>query len=344
MLPVVQTILITFCLTGSLAQVDGDSFRERTWDREWPGHWYTDDYLIIDDYLVEKVPSWEPVSANIDALVERLRSDSVDEREKIVMRKLVGLRVTEGRCDQISYEALQDSDKATEEKPSVVRRSRRLPLRVYKVIRHYGKQHAMTCQEKSESLFKPKLKLLNRQVLDRLSAWLDPMIELILSEFKPRKSLQVGDDISRKVYYGVIKGPIRYSAVLNIKLTYEAIKKLAQDNPEDEQFLHYYTDSLTGTRQFTFKMLFQKYIKSPCFAYVMQMGKLFDRADYDSKYYHQVRSNQPLFYRGWAYNKLCSQAFNQRWPYDQLYNYALKIAEAEEEERIRNLKAQPKRT
>lgn len=68
-------------------------------------------------------------------------------------------------------------------------------------------------------------------------------------------------------------------------------------------------------------------------AFVSEMDELFDRADYDASFHHDVDADQPLFYRGWAYRKICHRAFNGYWPYSDLHKHAKAIADREEEEK-----------
>lgn len=326
--------LILLCLIGLLVQSSQQSADDGTWDSQYPGSYYRVGYKDVNSYLVGTVDSSAPMNANVEALEARLKSDEATEREKRVMRKLVGLKTLEGRCDQISYEALQDNDEATESKSHDVTSKKSAPRRIDKVVNYYGKQHAITCQKRTMSLFKPKIKQLGKQVMNSLSAWLDPIIERLLANFQPPKGVQIADDDeSSKIFYGLIKNDLKGSeAITDVELAYNAIKALVKDNPEDERRLHYYSDEESGVREFNMRGLYDKYIKGPCTTYRREMEDLFNRADYDAYFHHDVDPSEPLFYRGWAYRKICFRAFYDYWPYSELQDHAKAIADREEEE------------
>lgn len=65
------------------------------------------------------------------------------------------------------------------------------------------------------------------------------------------------------------------------------------------------------------------------------MRKLFDRAEIDAKFHHDVNPNEPMFYRGWAYSKICLDAFHHGFvSYDDLQKYAKRVADQEEEDEV----------
>lgn len=328
--------LILVCLSGLLAQPSEQGTpKDETWDGQYAGSWYRDAYKTVNDYLVENVGSAEPMSANMDAVMTRLNSDETPEREKKALRKLAGLKITEGRCDQISYEALQDNDEATEKKSHDVTSKKSAPRRIDKLVNYYATQHAISCQKKTESLFKPILKLLDRQVLRYVSGFIDPMIERILADFQPPNELQVDDDFAHKVFHAIIKRGNVDPYVTDVEHAYNTIKILAE--PEDEKHLRYYSNEKTGRRTFDQRevgiRMFVKYIEDPCAVYRKHTGELFERADFDAIYHHDVNKEDPLFYRGWAYYRICKSRYLYAfWPYNDLQAYAKKIADKEEEE------------
>lgn len=326
-------IFVLLCLSGLLAQPSEQSDDEGTWDSQYPADYYKDGYKAVNEYLISKVDSSAPISANMDVLFERVGSNYVEKREKIVARKLTGLKVLEGRCDQLSYEALKDNDLGTDNKSYDVTSRKSAPRRIDKIVNYYGKQHAISCQKRTESLFKPLMKLFDRQALKSLSTWIEPLIDRYLADFEPPKGVEIGDDFSRKVFYGLIKTTIKERPIIfDVVHAYNTIKTLVQENPDDEKFLHYFLDERQGMRVFNFEGLYEKYIKNPCQAYQGQMKELFDRANYDAKYHHDVNSDEPMFYRGWAYYTICTRAFENYWAKDDLKFYARQIALKEEEE------------
>lgn len=325
-------ILVLVCVSGLLAQLSEQTADEGTWDSQYPADYYTDGYRSVNEYLIAKVDGSAPISANMDALTAALSSDEVKDRERIVMRKLTGLKLLEGRCDQISYEALKDNDLGTSYKSYDVTSKKAAPRRIDKLVNYYGKQHAITCQKRAESLFKPKMKLFDRQVLKSLSTWIDPIIDRILADFQPTKGAEIGEDFSSKVFHGIVKSAGKHPAIFDVEHAYNTIKNLSQENPEDEKFLHYFSDERNGLRLFNMNGLYTKYIVGPCKEYHKLMGELFDRANYDAKYHHDVNPAEPMFYRGWAYNTICSKAFDNYFPYSELRDYAKAIADKEEEE------------
>lgn len=97
------------------------------------------------------------------------------------MKKLSGVKITEGRC---SYEALDNKDKATGHKSHGVASEGSAPRRIDKPVNHSGNQHAVACQKKTEPLFKQTPRLTHRQIIKNLAAWIDPITERTLAFYK----------------------------------------------------------------------------------------------------------------------------------------------------------------
>lgn len=339
-------VVALLCLVAVLPQpseqgwFDGD-----TWYSQFPGFWYKDEYMAVDDYLTNRVDSSESMPANMDALVERLSSNKVSRRERRVLIKLTGLKNTEGRCDKASYDILQDNDSATYYKSRDVTTKRYAivaPRRIEYLINYYANQHALTCQKETEATFHQKYPNVDQQVLHTVSLWLDPIIETILSDFKQRKGQQIGDDFSSKAYHAIIKKFEQHPAIFNVELAYNTLKELVKDNEDDQKYLHYSTDEHTGKRYFSewkIRLLFTNYLEKACTAYTEELGELFERASFDAIFHHDVNVEDPQFYKAWSYAELCDRIFvdpikyenRQFFPTGELTKYAKKIADAEEQ-------------
>lgn len=328
-----MTIIV--CLSCLLAQPSEQGIAaEGTWDSQNPASWYRDSYASVNNYLVDKVDSSAPMSANIDALVERLKSDEMDDERKvrIIMRKLIGLKDLASNCDSISYEALRDHDEGTSSKARDVTSRKAAPRRIDKLVNYYAKQHAITCQKKTESLFKPMLKLVDKAKLNRMALWLDPTIERLLVNFQPTGS-QVGDDISSRIFNGIIKTENFHKVIIDVEPAYNAIKADLKNNPEQEKYLHYFPDERNGRRTFNPHNMLRGYIGDPCSAYIDQISELFERAQLDANFHHAVNPDEPLFYRGWAYYKICFNTLYRTSPfYNDLRDHIKNIATEEEKD------------
>lgn len=338
-------VLIVVCLFGFLANPSeqGASSHE-TWDGQEPGIQLASEYNYLNGYLIDKVGSTEPILANMDALTARMSSKEPDEDEMTVLKKLTSLKLTEGKCDKLSYDILEDNDEATGYKSHDVTSKKSAPRRLDKLINYYGKQHAVTCSKATGDLLKPKLKLVDREVLNRLSTWLDPMIERIVANYKPGKDLKrAGNDLATTLFRSIIMNGDQNPELLEVGTAYNAIKELVKNNPDEEKYLHYVTNERIGIKQFDRGMLqslYTKYLQDSCNVFIGHMGKLFYRAKLDAQFHHDVNTSEPNLYRAWAYVELCSDAFVRpggrnfrkfsKWPIGELKNYAQNIADTEE--------------
>lgn len=332
--PVVLLCLFSCLLQQSVLADVG----EPTWDSQLPGNQFRGGYKVIDQFLAAKVGPSETMAGNLDALMAKANSGDFNDREVKVAQKLDGLRTTVESCDQVSYECLDDNDEATDYKSHDVEQNP-TPTRIEQIIYYYGRQHATTCQKKLESSFKPLWEQIDSQDLARLSIWLDPIIDRTIAG----SHSQTNDDFSDKVFHELIKDFYLNKAISDHKHAYNVIKTLVKDNPDEERYLHYYTDEVTGERHFQrekFHELIEKYFEAPCNAYLGQMGELFKRADIDARFHHDVNSSNPLFYRGWAYNKICSSLFDRSYQallFVHLKVHAKQIADNEEDAKLKTV-------
>lgn len=287
----------------------------------------------------------EPISANMAALIERTKEDSLSNGYKRVLSKLIALQETSRNCDMRAYEILLDNDEATGKKSHDVTSRKAAPRRVDKLIHHYSWEHALTCLKRAEESFEAKRKQLDETALHRLSTWLDPIIERIVAKYETetKKATDGGDELSKLINAVIIKEG-QHPAASNLKIAYEAIKTLVKDDPDDEQYLHFYSDELAGARKFSkekYAQLFNKYLKGSCLLFVEQFGDLFEVASYDVIFYREFKSESPEFYRVWAYSRICTDAFVKPgklmhdrwdyWPIHYLENYAKDVADDKED-------------
>lgn len=338
-------VLSLICLVVVIAQPSEQGwFDGESWYSQFPGYYYRNEYAAINDFLTKQVDASEPMEANMDALVAKLAANKNTRREKRVLIKLTGLKNTEGRCDKVSYDILQDNDEATLFKArSVGTETANAPLRIEQLINHYGQKHAQICQKETEASIHQKLASGDQKVQQDVAVWLDPVIESILAAYKPDDGEQVAQDTASQLYFGVIarKGDTQDPAMFNLETAYNAIKTLVKDQPDDEKYLHYVADEKTGKRSFSerkFNELFKKYLEKTCTAYNDNLGDLLERATYDAIFDHTVNPDEIQVYKAWAYGEICDDIFAKPMKYEgleffpthELTQYAKKIADEEE--------------
>lgn len=312
---------------------------EQTWDHENPGSQFKSAYQTVNEYLVDKIESGETMPVNMDALSARLKAGEKDGRVAVVLRKLIALKDIRDMCNDRSYVILRDNDEATDFKSHDVTSRSSAPRRIEKLINFYATEHAKKCQPIQLAAFEKAISALDKQVFERVSTYLDPIIESLLAAPTVESRKRASDDTTNVLVERIIgKTYFDQTIILSTSNAYNTIKKLVTGVPSEEKWLHYYSDERIGRRGFfpdEFSKLIVKYLEQPCSIYVSQLGQIFENASFDALFYNQIDSSNADYYRALTYEKLCrviektkfSLGFKQ-----EVNNYALSIARREEEE------------
>lgn len=311
---------------------------KHTWDNQHPGSAFKLAFKSINEYLMNEVDDRETMPVNLDALRARLDAGERAPATGKVLRKLIALKDTQGKCDATSYDILKDNDEATDHKSHDITSKSSAPRRIDKLVNFYATQHAETCQPMTVAAFEKDIVALDKQVLERISTYLDPIVERLQADTtNPDSKPFSKNDVSNKLFHGLItKKYLNHAIIEDVPHAYNTIMKMVKNNPSEETRAHFCQNEKTGFRGFfadKFSELVVKYIEKPCLDYVSYFGDLFENASFDAIFHHRVDSNNIKFYQAWAHEKVCMDIVKSKWKREfrrDITHHAYLVAEREE--------------